>query len=104
MDYHEFKISKNKNEFSDDKYSALVNQIQLHGPRMEGSTSLGFCFSSTTTTTTPPNNQQKSLVLKIRPYSLPLLRGIDFTNTVVDSSIAVQFVFKTCSRLEKPTY
>ena len=92
-DYHEFKVKFDHNYGASlsthhAKFSAMVYQIRTNGPRIEGITSLGFCFS---TTTKPSNSIQESYVLCTLPYLPPSLREVDLTKTCVTGKLIRTF-------------
>ena len=91
-EYHEFKVKFDHNYGSrisaHAKFSAMVHQIRTNGPRIEGITSLGFCFS---TTTKPSNSIQESYVLCTLPYLPPSLREVDLTKTYVTGKLLRTF-------------
>ena len=103
-DYHEFQFNKDNTvpSNSHEKYKDLLFQIRLQrGPRIEGITSLDFCFSALSPS--PTHLKEELFGLMTLPYLLPSLREVNFTNTRATGR-AVQTFCERCPRLEKITF
>ena len=109
MDWYKFNI----NTLRDKLYpkGILEREFITHGPRIDGITSLDFCFS---TPTTPEQYQadsgsgqihtvRETDVFEKLSYLLPSLRELTFANMFIHPR-AVALFFENCSRLEKLTY
>ena len=95
MDWYEFNF-----HISPDSLF-LRREFMTDGPRIEGITSLDFCFS------TPANSShmhgRTDVVFRKLSYLLPSLRDITFANMSINPR-AVTLFLRNCSRLEKLTY
>ena len=104
-DYQEFQFNEKYFVSSECKYKALLHQIKTNGPRIEGITSLDFCF---TTTPKPSFGPDAHYVLRTLSYLFPSLQQVDLTNTYVGDltfvpNLTVQLFFENCPLLEKLT-
>ena len=100
MDYHEFRINMDGGQLSPDNYMALENEFKANTPRIEGITSLDFCFSST------PGKMMTvdaAYVLRALSSLFTSLREVDLTNTGSGTVLVTKAFCKNCPRLENLT-
>lgn len=98
-DYHAFQFLFCGGRPSSDEFRALENEFLANGPRIEGITSLDFCFS---TQQKIPMSVDAAWVLRTLSSLFTSLRQVDFSNNGV-SNVIVQSFFKNCPLLGKLT-